>query len=513
MNNSLSIKYITRETKAIESLRIRLKGTWENLIITQTDNINERLTKPEPDLIIVDTTCLAESDIDILADSKNTPTIVKCNFKKTKTTLYDTNSIVQYLNQKEFKSSVLVHTINHLLERRKLVEKLQIITSNLQNMTIRDDLTGLYNSRYMDQIFDTEFKKAKRYKNSVSAMIIGIDGLKGINETYGYDIGNRILVELAMLLQGAVREVDTIARLNGDEFTAILPATTQEESINLAERIKKDIHNTIFVNGRLSHSPTASIGIAEVRAEFKAKDEWIEAIRKALLEAKHSGKDQICTIDDAEAAMHPKLDENSEIIKDLQTQIHNLTEETKNSYFKEILAITKQHPFYKKFIIPHSERVAFFAEKIANKLGLSEEETTAIKRAGLLHDLGKVAIDKRIILKSGNLSTTEYDLIKQHPIFGIQIMSDAPFWKNELTLILHHHEWFDGRGYPDKLKGNHIPTGARILAITEAWDTMTTDQLYRPAISLDKALEEIKRNTGTQFDPEISEVFIGMIEG
>lgn len=508
----LNIRYLTAKTKALEDLKNRLRREWPNLFITQTHDISDTLLRPAPDLVIVESDAPGNPAQEIAANVRDTPLIVvgsqfDANAEASQ------NKLVSLLTPKEFGSPLLLYVIGHLLDRKSLLDKLRVVTTNLQSMTIRDDLTGLYNCRYLDNILESELKKSKRYKTSVSALLIGIDGLKVVNETYGYEIGNKIICEFAVVIQNSIRDVDTVGRLSGDEFVIVLPATNQESAVKVAERIRRDIHNTQFAGGRLANNATASIGISECRPEYRTIGDWLEALRKAMVEAKHSGKDQICTIDDTEALDHPQLLANTQLIAELHNHIAHLTEEFKNSYFKEVLSLTERLPFYKKFILPHAERVSFYAEKIATKIGMQTGEITAIRRASLLHDIGKVAIDKKVILKSGNLSANEYELLKQHPIIGIQIMGNTPFWKNELSLILHHHEWFDGRGYPDKLKSTNIPLGARIIAISEAWDTMTTDQLYRPAIPLDKALEEIKRNRSTQFDPELAQVFVSMIEG
>jgi len=509
----ISILYISAKPESLEDLRNRLKAHWPHIVLTQTKETNTISSDQKIDLIIYNLSNSDYSEILSLANSKDIPLIIVTNSHDPSSLQTNGSNLIQVITNKEFKSNLLIHIINHLIERKTLVDKLSIVTKHLQNLSVRDDLTELYNKRYLDNTLETEFKKSKRYKNNVSALLIGVDGLKNINETYGHDIGDETLCEFASLLQNAIREVDTVGRLSGDEFVIIFPSTDQNSAVKVANRIKTDIHKTSFARGKLTHNPTASIGVAECKAEHATVEGWKDALREALLEAKHSGKDQICTIDEAEAKTHPQLTENTDLIYNLHGQIFTLTEEARETYFNSVFKILEKFPFYKKFVVPHSERVAFYSEKLASKAGMDRHEIESIKRASLIHDIGKIAIDKKIILKSNNLSQNEYQLLRQHPIIGIQIMGNIPFWKNELDLILHHHEWFDGRGYPDRLKSNHIPLGARILCITEAWDTMTTDQLYRPAISLDKALEEIKRNAGIQFDPELAKTFAGLIEG
>ena len=510
----LNIRYLTKKTKKLETVKNILQPVWPNLIISQTNGILDTLKDPKPNAIIIDGATAPEDIIhEIISISEGVPIMVSDGSKNTVAAYESASDVpVHFLSPKELKSPILVHIIGHFIERHDLLEKLESTTHQLRDLAIRDDLTGLYNKRYIDGIIDSSVKKGQRYKRPVTALLAGIDSLKGINETYGYDIGNTILSEFAMLIQNVVREVDVVARYSGDEFLAILPETTLKDAVKVAERIQNDIHNTIFADGRPTHNPTASIGISEFQPGHRNSNEWIVSVRKALIEAKHCGKDQIRTIEDAEASSTKKISEDTQLILELQTQIQSLTEETKKTYFRNILKLVEKYPFYKKFLVPHSERVAFYAERLASKIEMQPEETAAIKRGGLLHDVGKVAIDKKILLKSHSLSDSEFHLIKQHPVIGLQLIGSTLFWKNELSMILHHHEWFNGNGYPDGLHGNHIPLGARILAIAEAWDTMTTEQTYRPAMSLDKAINEIKQNAGTQFDPELASIFTSMIE-
>jgi HD-GYP domain-containing protein (c-di-GMP phosphodiesterase class II) len=171
-------------------------------------------------------------------------------------------------------------------------------------------------------------------------------------------------------------------------------------------------------------------------------------------------------------------------------------------------------PMLKRHILPHSERVAFFSRRLAESMGLEESKTKSVYRAGLLHDAGKLAIDPEILTKPGRLTFPEQELLQKHPLLAVQILGASPFLNEEIGGILHHHERFDGEGYPEKLSGESIPITARIIAVAEAWDVMTNPQPYRPKpLSLDDALDEIKRASGTQFDPDIVAYFSNLIAG
>lgn len=513
-NSQISIRFLTNKIRYIEDVKNSLQENWPNLLITQTNGISDTLKDPRPNLIIVDSISVPESLVhEIIALGQNIPIIISETGDDYEGAYRAATDIpIYFLKPKDIKSHSLVHILNNLIERQKLIEKLNTTNAQMNDMVVRDDLTGIFNKRYIDQFVESELKKARRYNTPVTALLVGVDSLKNINETYGYDIGNKILIEFSYLIQNAIREVDVVARYSGDEFYVLLPETDIKAAVKVAERIQKDIHNTIFADGRPTHNPTASIGVAEFQHGYRTPEEWTTALRKALIEAKHSGKDQIKTVEDAEAGEVLKISEDAQLIIELQNKIHILTEDTKKTYFKGVVSLIEGNPFYKKYLVPHSERVAFYAEKLASKLKMQPEEISAIRRGGLLHDVGKVAIDKRILLKAQQLNESEFNLVKRHPVIGIQLIGHSLFWKNELTMILHHHEWFNGSGYPDGLNGNHIPLGARILNIAEAWDTMTTDQPYRPAITLDKAIQEIKQNSGRQFDPELASMFVSMIE-
>lgn len=156
----------------------------------------------------------------------------------------------------------------------------------------------------------------------------------------------------------------------------------------------------------------------------------------------------------------------------------------------------------------HSERIRLMAGLTARELKLPEETILDVEYAALLHDIGKIAIDNSILLKPGRLTDEEYGQMKKHPAIGHEIIAPVSFLKNAALMVLHHQEWFNGRGYPKGLKGEAIPAGARIISVLDAWDAMTSDRPYRKALARETALGELKKGSGSQFDPKVVEAFL-----
>lgn len=187
--------------------------------------------------------------------------------------------------------------------------------------------------------------------------------------------------------------------------------------------------------------------------------------------------------------------------------------ELEETHFEAVLALAQAIEAKDLYTRGHSERTANYALQIADKLGLSDEEKGHIKYAAVLHDIGKIGIKGAILNKPGSLSEAEYEEIKTHPQKGVDIIRPVRFLAPVIPLVLHHQEHWDGKGYPEGLAGDKIPIGSRIISVLDAWDAMTSDRPYRKALSREEAIRELKRCSGTQFDPKVVEVFLEIIEG
>ncbi len=205
------------------------------------------------------------------------------------------------------------------------------------------------------------------------------------------------------------------------------------------------------------------------------------------------------------------LAQNTNKFKKKKTTFPSIEEILYEEYFSTLMMLSKIIEAKDSYTERHSERVTKYAVALAKAIGLPNEKIEVIRQSSLIHDIGKVGISDLILAKSGTLTPQERTIIEKHPVIGSEILKPLKLFRIELSIVRHHHERYDGKGYPDKLKEKEIPLYARIVAISDAYDAMTTDRPYRNALSYDEVINEFKKHRGTQFDPELTDVFIELI--
>ncbi len=368
-----------------------------------------------------------------------------------------------------FYSSILENTVagekvvlsiaTDVTERRKLEKK-------LTRLSFHDELTTLYNRRF----YETEITRLNTKRNYPLTLLMGdVNGLKIINDSFGHLVGDDLLKTTARVLKETCRDDDIITRLGGDEFLIILPNTTSSQANNLAKRITANLTEHKIKGIGIS----ISFGYASLTSENNSVEKVFIA---------------------AENAMYQKKLLESPSIRGFAIDV----------ILKAIFEINSETEI-------HSKTVANYAAKIAAAMNLPQAEIVEIKTAALLHDIGKIATPVSIFSKKGKLTETEYEEVKKHPERGYRILSSGPNMKEIATSCLHHHERWDGLGYPNSLKGKDIPVQSRIISLADAYDAMISKRTYKTALTKEEAIEEIKRNMGTQFDPEIAKVFINKV--
>jgi len=337
----------------------------------------------------------------------------------------------------------------------------------IEYMSDHDFLTDLYNRRYFVQSYE-QLDQSDYYPLGV--MMIDVNGLKIINDAYGHDTGDLALKEVAKALTVQFEDKDIISRIGGDEFAILLPRTSESAMYQHKTELRTRIQQISIMNVALS----VAIGYETKFAKNQSIDEML------------------------------KLAEN-------HMYSHKFTEgvSVRNHAIKAILAtLTNKYAVEKM----HSERVSLICRQIGAAMSLPEDDLNELQQAGLFHDIGKISIPDEILNKPGKLTDSEYEIIKTHTEIGYSILRAADEYSDLAIHALYHHERWDGTGYPKGIQALEIPLFSRIIALVDAYEAMTADRPYRPKLSQDYAIEEIKRCSGTQFDPKIAKLFIELLE-
>ncbi|RJR18065.1 MAG: diguanylate cyclase [Nitrospiraceae bacterium] len=418
-----------------------------------------------------------------------------------------------YLTKNEIKTVALNRAIHRVMQRKKLESDIRESFRKLEKLAIKDGLTGLFNHRHFREVLKNEYKKAKRHSQPLSCIMLDLDYFKAVNDNYGHQYGDFVLAQSAQILKRLVRDTDFVARYGGEEFFIILPNTDLQGAFILAERIRKIFVNNKFAKDKVSETVTISAGISATSDEnVVSDDDLIANADKALYRAKWRGRNNVCYFEEIESEDTGGLKEELKKMEDFHVRFETVNDNIKDACIESAHNILCEIEKGWDYISEHSVRVSRYAEKLSRKLSLADEDVNVIKRAALLHDIGLVGIKSNIIKKKDKLTDKEYTSIKRHSNIGVRIVERTKLFQKELPIILHHHERFDGSGYPHMLKGETIPYGARILAVAEAYDVMRSSTVYKKASSEAESLAELKECAGTQFDPRIVSAFVKVIE-
>ena len=360
-------------------------------------------------------------------------------------------------------------------------------------LAIKDGLTDLYNHRYF---YDSLKQLIDSCNTSLSLLFIDIDYFKHYNDVFGHQAGDGVLKEIGEILKNTIRFGDVAARYGGEEFAIILPDTDEKGALVIAENIRKNIDQTEF-NGEESQpndSITVSIGVSCYPDRSKSAKELINSADDALYRAKFFNKNRV--------------EIYNSILEELKNDINEVDSDLISSIKELITTINTKD----KYTYGHTERVVIYSQYLAERLGLSQKDQKTLKYGAYLHDIGKINIAKEILNKRTALSDVEWNILQQHPVNGADLIKSVKGLESIIPLILHHHEKYNGTGYPDNLKGEEIPYLARILTITDSFDAMTSSRPYKPAKTFSEAITELKKFSGQQFDPVLVDEFIEIVK-
>jgi diguanylate cyclase (GGDEF)-like protein len=355
---------------------------------------------------------------------------------------------------------LLGEIVVNVLERKKTDQE-------IRDLSLKDKLTGLYNRTY----FEEEIKRLDTKRQLPLSFIMGdINGLKLVNDAFGPKEGDRLLKKIAEILKKCCRKEDIVSRWGGDEFSILLPKTSDKDAEEILNRIRiacfKTRRHKVPINISFGAS-TKKNTRQDMESVVREAEDWM--YRRKLLERQSI---------------------SSSIISSLEKTLQEKSQETEE----------------------HAFRMKELALKLGNTLGLKENKLNELSLLAALHDIGKVVISNEILMKKGELTEKEWEMMKRHPEVGYNICSSSPQLQPIAEGILSHHEWWDGSGYPRGLKGEEIPLTSRIISIVDAYDVMTHDRCYKKAVSKEEAVNELKRCSGTQFDPSLVEIFINIVK-
>jgi diguanylate cyclase (GGDEF)-like protein len=365
-----------------------------------------------------------------------------------------------------------------------------------------DNLTEVPNRQAVLTRLDEELTRAARYGRQLSVILVDLDHFKRLNDSYGHAAGDRVLNAVARSLRDNVRTVDVVGRYGGEEFMIVLPETDVDAAASLAEKLRRLVgaQHVELEDGHLV-AVTLSAGVAGGLGSHLRLDALVRDADAALYSAKALGRDQVYVF-------HEVADDGPIRRAAIAPGAREAAIEVGRKAFGEatasLTAALSDRPVWAGRPSTLIENVSI---AMARAMGLPEREVERIRVASLLHDLGKLAIPDEILGKPGELAEPEWRVVAEHPKIGQVVLEQAGALRDAAVIVLHHHEWFDGRGYPHGLRGEEIPIGARIVAIVDAYEAMVAGRPYRTAVRHEDAIAELRRHAGVQFDPFLVERF------
>jgi diguanylate cyclase (GGDEF)-like protein len=374
--------------------------------------------------------------------------------------------------------------------QRSSIAQLETRQAELERQALSDSITDLPNHRALITRLTEEVERARRFKQPLSVCFVDVDAFKQINDTHGHQVGDDVLREIGSMLRANARQIDIVGRYGGEEFVILLPGTWTDDALIFAERLREAIAVTTLrpqpeVDVRLS----VSVGVAGLPEHASDRESLLKRSDDAVYVAKRSGRNQVHLFN-----------------PDIATESGRML--TAIEATRLVQVIEERQPFS----AGHGDRVGRHAATLAQRLGLDVNEVERFFQAGRWHDLGKISVPDSILAKGSALAERETEIIRNHPVVGARLLESNPTLVPLASAVRHHHERWDGSGYPYRLSAEFIPLASRIIAIAEAYDAMLTDSPWRSALDRDGVMGELASGAGKQFDPKLVDLFSRVVE-
>ena len=366
------------------------------------------------------------------------------------------------------------------------------LVGGLADAAHTDPLTELRNRRGFQEILAAELGRTSRTGRPASLLVADLDHFKLVNDSLGHAGGDRALRRFADQMRRLTREIDTPARLGGEEFALLLPETPKNDAFIVAERLRRVVRAHFADDA----APlTVSIGVASYPEDGLSADALLLAGDQALYSAKEMGRDRTVLFD---------FDTVAELMGGGGPRAGR-------EQLSAVLVLAETIDLRDSGTARHAQAVALHAEAVARQLGLAEPEVERVKLAGLLHDVGKVGVRDAVLNKPGPLTEAEWAEMRTHPELGARILAGAHL-EDVAEWVFAHHERLDGNGYPLGLRADEIPLQARILSVVDAYEAMTSQRPYSDPMPREHAEAELLRCAGTQFDPHVVRALIDALD-
>lgn len=396
-----------------------------------------------------------------------------------------------------------------------------------QEQAITDSLTSLKTHRYFMEAMEAEWRRSPRSGRPFSLIMMNLDGFKQVNDRYGHLEGDKVLLAVARILEARSRQSNVVARYGGDEFAVLMPEAGTEQAKTLGERLCASFTADPYLASR---NVSASMGIATFPVHGATPDEILRVAQAGMYLAKHEKGSRVRIASGVPESAANEWEQQllqaylgvavkrmfSTGPEAFSKYLHHFQQATENctgqslSLMDTVTALAFAIDAKDHYTRGHSQAVAHLAGQIGQQMGLTESELEEVRLAGILHDIGKIGIPESLLNKPAQLTDGEYQIMKNHTALGDNILAPLKVKAIEhiRKMVRHHHERFDGQGYPDGLSGDAIPLGARILSIADCYDTLVSERAYKKPIPVQEATRELRRCRGSHFDGVLVDAFL-----
>ncbi|HTX78148.1 MAG TPA: diguanylate cyclase [Longilinea sp.] len=383
-------------------------------------------------------------------------------------------------------------------------DKLQELFSEVHDLSTKDPLTFINNRRGFFDAVNGLMVTIRNKDLEYAVLMIDIDNFKVVNDRYGHLVGDEVIKSVVHRICSLLREKDVVGRFGGDEFVVLLVDISKEAAFDLADKLRQGIASMFHPVNGFRIRVTISIGISHAKGTSNTLDRLLTEADQAVYASKTIGRNKVMPWSE-------KLSQSTKgqrIVRVVRNESTDRTEQTREQTLQGLLRMLYLRDYETE---AHTQRVSELALDLARRVGVPETDFEKIRIGALLHDIGKIAIPDNILFKPGSLAEAEKSIMQKHPLYARDLLSSMPYFQTVLDIPYCHHEHWDGSGYPRGLRGEEIPMAARIFAIVDVWDALSSDRPYRAAWDEIKVKDYLLEQSGKLFDPTLVPLFLEIL--